>query len=431
MINKKVLAALIGTGLLILLWAFLGRDTGDQTSIFVSPKTGDFHVTVTTSGELRAKNSIKIRGPQGAREIQLWNLTIQNLVPEGTIVSKGDFVAELDRSEILSRHQDAQLQMQRVESQYEQAQLDSSLTLSEARDRLENMHFQLEERQIAVEQSMYEPPSVQRQTQVEFDRTKRQLEQEKNNYETRVRQSIARLREIEADLTQEQNKLERIQSLMSGFTVLAPDNGMIVYNRNWRGQKTTSGSTISAFDPVVAELPDLSMMESLTYVNEVDIQAIRTGQPVELGLDAIRGKKLTGVVTAVGNIGEQRPNQNSKVFEVIIEINEADTTLLPAMTTSNEILIDKVEDALYVPLEAVHPFEDDHFVFRRDGLQTVMQQIIMGATNENDVVILEGLSAEDRVLISMPPDPADLRRIPLPDEVLDRYRPIADETSGT
>lgn len=424
--SKKIIFPVVAVIFLLSIWAFLGRDAGEQLDIFVGPQKGEFKVTVSTTGELQAKNSIQIRGPQGAREIQIWNMTVQSLVPEGTVVNKGDVVAEIDRSEVMTRLQNVQLEVQMAESQFEQAQLDSSLTLTQARDNLENLRFQLEERQIAVEQSVYESPAVQRQTQIELERTERQLAQEQHNYRTRVRQAEASLREIEAKLTQERNNLERITRVMNDFTIHAPENGMVVYARNWRGQKTTTGSTISSFDPVVAELPDFSVMESLTYINEVDIQKIRSGQTVQIGLDAISDKELTGVVTSIANIGEQRPNSHSKVFEVKIEINESDTTLRPAMTTSNDILIETIENALFVPLESVHTFDSDHFVFRRDGTQTVMQQIVMGARNENDVVILEGLTEDDQVLISLPPDTTNLRRIMLPDDILEKYRDEID-----
>jgi HlyD family secretion protein len=84
-------------------------------------------------------------------------------------------------------------------------------------------------------------------------------------------------------------------------------------------------------------------MRSKTYVNEVDIQNIEKGQTVEVGLDADSEKQLSGIVESVANIGEQRRGSDAKVFEVLININESDTTLRPAMTTSNSILIDKYE----------------------------------------------------------------------------------------
>jgi multidrug efflux pump subunit AcrA (membrane-fusion protein) len=270
---------------------------------------------------------------------------------------------------------------------------------------------------------------VQRQKKIELERTQRRLAQEQKNYQTKIRQEEAKIREIEMNLEQPRTNLSRISEVMNGFTILAPDDGMVVYTRNWRGQKTTTGSTISAFDPVVAELPDFSSMESITYVNEVDIQKIKTGQTVDIGLDAVPEKELTGVVTTVANIGEQRTDTHTKVFEVKIEINESDTTLRPAMTTSNDILVEKIEDALFIPLESVHTYDSTDVVFKNNGIQMVMQQIVMGAKNENDVVILEGLQEGDQILISMPPDTTGIQKNLLPDEVLEKYREAEDPES--
>lgn len=268
-------------------------------------------------------------GPQGVREFRINNITIQRLIPEGTIVKQGDFIAELDRSEIMGKMQDVQLDLQSAQSQVTQAQLDSTLELSQARDNLINLEFALEEREIAVEQSKYESPAVQRQAEIELDRAKRQLAQETKNYQTKVKQAVAKLSEVEAELSKRQNELSKIRGLMSQFTIFAPDQGMLIYRRSWDGTKITEGGQISAWSPVVAELPDFSVMESVTYINEVDIQKIEVGQQVNLGLDAVADKKLTGKVVDVANIGEQRKNYDSKVFEVVIEVNESDSLLRP------------------------------------------------------------------------------------------------------
>lgn len=414
----------VGTLVVLLLasWYFLGSDSSENASIIVTPTRGPFQVDITTTGELRAKNSTEITGPRGVRDFRIFQIKIQRLIPEGTVVQKGDFVAELDRSEITSKLQDAELEVQKVQSQFEQAQLDSTLNLSQARDNLKNLEYTLEERQIAVEQSKYESPAVQRQAQIDLEKTQRQFEQDKKNYVTKVKQAEAKLREIEADLGKQQNDLRNIQKMIGSFTIKAPENGMVIYKRNRDGTKQVEGSSISAWDPVVAELPDFSVMESATYVNEVDIRQVEDGQNVDIGLDAMPEKKLTGVVTDVANIGEQSPNSNSKVFEVVIRINEPDTVLRPAMTTSNKIHISSVDNALYVPLEAVQVQDSSNFVFKRDGMETVMQQVILGLMNENDVVIKEGLADNDRIYLSVPPDTAGIRHVYLPDEVIQKYK---------
>lgn len=403
--------------LVVVLWSVFGGDNSETTELFTTPRKGEFVVEVVSTGELRAKNSTEIKGPQGVRDFRINNIKIQRLIPEGTVVEKGDFVAELDRSQILAKLQDAQLEVQQAQSQVTQAQLDSTLTLSQARDNLINLEYALEERQIAVDQSKYESPAVQRQAVIDLEKAKRTLAQEKKNYQTKVKQAVAKISEIEAELSKKQNELNKIRDLMSEFTVYAPDKGMLIYKRSWNGAKTTVGEEISAWNPIVAELPDFTVMESLTYVNEIDIQKVKEGQSVVVGLDAVQGKNLEGTVTSVANIGEQRPNSDSKVYEVIIEIAESDSLLRPAMTTSNNILIDKLEDAISIPLETIHAQDSASFVFVKSGLSPVMQQVQLGLINENEAVVQRGVSLDDQLYLSLPADTSGIKKVYLQEEI--------------
>ncbi len=415
--KKKYWIPISAVALLLLSWMLLGGEGEDSVVLTTTPKSGEFVVDVTTTGELRAKNSVEIRGPQGGRDVRLFNLTIQRLIPEGTIVEKGDFVAELDRSEITGRLQDAMLELQQAQSQVTQVSLDSTLTLSQARDNLINLEYAVEERQIAVDQSKYESPAVQRQAEIDLDKARRQLEQEKKNYVTKVKQAEAQMSEVEADLQEEQNEVDKIRELMTEFTVRAPANGMIIYRRTGNGSKITEGSEISAWNPTVAELPDFSVMESVTYVNEVDVQKVQTGQNVIVGLDAIQDKTLTGNVTSVANIGEQRSGSNSKVYEVVVEISETDSTLRPAMTTSNRIIVDRLDDAMFVPLETIHVQDSTSFVFKQSGLSAVMQEVDLGLMNENEVVVHRGLNLDDIIYLSVPDDTSGIDKVYLEEAI--------------
>ncbi len=414
--RKYILPIGLVLSVVILLFAF-GGDKDETTELFTTPRKGEFIVEVTSTGELRAKNSTEIKGPQGAREFRINNIKIQRMIPEGTLVKEGDFVAELDRSQVLAKMQDAQLEVDQAQSQVTQAQLDSTLTLSQARDNLINLEYALEERQIAVDQSRYESPAVQRQAEIELDKAKRTLSQEKKNYITKVKQAEAKISEIEAELTKKKNELNKIRALMGEFTVYAPDQGMLIYKRNWNGSKVTVGEEISAWNPIVAELPDFTVMESLTYVNEIDIQKLKEGQDVIIGLDAVQGKILDGTVTSVANIGEQRPNSDSKVYEVIIEVAGTDSLLRPAMTTSNRIQVSKLDDVLSVPLETIHAVDSLSFVFVKDGLSAKMQQVELGLINENEAVIHRGITIDDRLYLSMPADTSGIQRSYLKEEL--------------
>ena len=107
-----------GVILLILIWFFAAGGTVTQADLSVTPSKGLFLVTVTTTGELQAKNSINIMGSENARAANIWQMKITNIVPEGTVVKKGQFVADLDKSEITGKFKDSQLSIQKFDAQY-------------------------------------------------------------------------------------------------------------------------------------------------------------------------------------------------------------------------------------------------------------------------------------------------------------------------
>ncbi len=397
-----VLAGLAGA------WYSMSGPADSQASLTVSVKRGPFVMSVTTTGELQAKNSIEIKGPESARQANIWQMKISNLVAEGTVVKKGAFVVELDRAEILQRAKESELNLQKFQSQYDQAILDSTLALSQARDELVNLGYAMEEKRIAKEQSLYEAPAMQRQAEIDYERAVRNHQQARKNYGTKRLQSIAKIKAVAADLEKERQRWEILTKTAGEFTIRAPADGMVIYAREWSGRKKVVGATINAWDATVATLPDLSVMESITYVNEVDIQRIAVGQDVQIRLDADPKKALTGKVTQVANIGEQRPNADSKVFEVRILVHESDTTLRPAMTTGNTIITATLSDAICVPLEAVHAEGARSYVYMVNGGGVVKKEVRLGVMNENDVVVLEGLQENDAVYLSLPPAPQGL-----------------------
>jgi RND family efflux transporter MFP subunit len=410
--KRIIYGFILGLVILVPLFFIVTQKSSSSTDLYVSPVYGEFFVTITTTGELEAKNSIEIKGPEEARAAGIWQMKISNLIAEGTVVKKGEFVADLDKSEIANKLKESELSVQKLDAQFTQAKLDSTLALTQARDEMVNMTYTLEEKKIILEQSSFEAPAIKRQAQIDYDRTVRTLSQSKKNYVTKTQQSIAKIQAVQADLMKEQQKMAIMMSTVQKFTILAPSDGMVVYAREWGGKKKVVGSTVNAWESTVATLPDLTVMESITYVNEVDIQKITKGQNVTLKLDADPNKKLAGTVTNVANIGEQRPNSDSKVFEVRILINDRDTTLRPAMTTSNEILVSKASNVLSVPLEAVHAEGTTTFVYvKRSGV--VKQEVKLGLQNDNAAVVMDGLNSKDEIFLSPPQSASTLKLRPL------------------
>lgn len=415
--NKKLLiflaAALV---LIIVVWFFTRKDTTAVESIKVPVRYGQFIIDVSTTGELEAKSSESIYGPENLRSIQIWSdIRINQLIPEGTVVDSGDFVASLDQTEVMSRLKDLESDLEKLESQYTKTMLDTSLNMRAARNELINLEFSLEEQQIKVEQSIFEPPAVQRQEAINLEKSQRAYDQAVENYVLRHEKSKAEMQEVTATLDQAKRRRERMLDILKQFTVYAPKPGMIIYRRDWRGRKTETGSTVNSWDNVVAMLPDLSKMISKTYVNEIDISKVRAGQPVKITIDAFPDREYQASVTEVANIGEQRPGSDAKVFEVIIDVNESDTIMRPAMTTKNMIVTAQIDSVLFIPIEALHSNDTLSYVFKEIGMRTVKKQVLPGQANNNEIIILNGLNKGDEVYLSIPENHADLKLVTIND----------------
>lgn len=395
-------------------WLLARGPSKAESSVVARVKRGEFRVLVTTSGELRALKFVQINVPQNAQQANQYQMKISSIVPEGTVVKEGDVVAELDRSGIASRASDVALALQKAQAVWEQAMLDSTLNLSKAREDMRTMDLTLEEKRLAKEQSVFEAPTVRRQAEIDLEKAQRALAQLKLDYKTRTEQAEAKMREVGADRDRQKNLLAIVQDVMANFTIKAPAPGMVTYVKEWNGKKKTTGSQVNAWEPAVATLPDLTQMESITYVNEIDVRKIAVGQPVTLTLDADPTKRLKGKVTSVANMGEQRPNQDAKVFEVKVVVEQADTTLRPGMTTGNAIETHLDKTALFIPLEAVSSEAGVPFVYKQAGGHIEKQEVITGAMNDDAVIIEKGLEENDRILLSPPADKDKLTLVRLP-----------------
>lgn len=389
--------------LLFVSWLIFRPGKGGSTDVTVTVKKGEFLIQVTSTGELQAKNSENIIGPVGMRNAGVWQVKISDLVPEGTVVKQGDYIATLDRMEISSKLKDLESELEKTQSLFTKTQLDTALEMRTARDELINLKYGMEEKKIVLEQSKYEPPATIRQAEIDYDKAKRAYDQAQENYSLKEKQSIAKMQEVAATLSQQQRKMDQTVEVVEQFVITAPKSGMVIYKRDWDGKKITVGSTINPWDPTVATLPDLTKMISLSYINEIDISKVKLDQGVTISIDAFPDKKYTGKIIEVANVGEQLPKSDAKVFEVRILVNETDTTLRPAMTTSNIILTAKIPNVISVPQECVHTEGGKSFVYVSGAFGTTKQEVKTGLANDNAIVIEKGLNEGDEVYLSVPP----------------------------
>ena len=408
----------------LILAAFLIKNSiaKEKEVVEIEVQKGSFEVEITTTGELKAENSENIMGPSTLRQAGIYQVKITDIIPEGTVVKEGDYVATLDRTEITSKLKELETALELEQSKLEQAKLDTALELRQSRTNLINLEYALEEARYSLSQSKYEPPAIIRQAEVNVEKAERELSETKHNYTLKQRQSAAKVREIQSSLSLKLGQYEQMMDILKSFVIRAPKNGMLIYARDWSGNKIAVGGSISAWAPIVATLPDLSKMSSKTFVNEVDISKVKVGQHVKIGIDAFPDKKFTGRVLSVANVGQEKSNSDAKVFEVEIAVFERDTTLRPSMTTSNTIKIASMKEVLSVPIESLHDQDSVVFVLKKKSKKVVRQEIIKGLSNDNAIIIEHGLEEGDKIILNKPEDIADYEFVALSPEIKEKYK---------
>ena len=210
-----------------------GKDSTETTEILSSVQFGDFVIDITTTGELEAKNSVNIPGPSGLQRAHIWQVKIDDIVDEGTVVEKGEYIARLDQTELLDKVQQARNDLQQSDSKYIQTRLDTAMELRKARNELINLEYEIQEKRIVYEQSKFEPPATQQQAKIASEKAQRAYDQAVDAYSLKSEKAAAQMLEVGAIKSDDQIRLNFLTKLQEQFTIEAPESGMVIYKRSW------------------------------------------------------------------------------------------------------------------------------------------------------------------------------------------------------
>jgi multidrug efflux pump subunit AcrA (membrane-fusion protein) len=403
MTKKKIAIISIASLIAIyLIYSYFLPATDGKIYLMSKVKKGDFISEVITSGEAQSTSLEKINGPNNLRKFKLNNLKIQDLVAEGTVVKAGDYVGRLDPSGVNEQIIDARLNLETAKSKFTQQELDTTLSLKQERNSIKDLRFGIEETTLELEQSVYESPATIRKLEINLEKKERDLKEKLENYKIKKRQANAKMVEVGTQVSKINKKLNDLLNLLKSFTIFSNGNGMITYVKNWDGSKKKVGSSISPWDASIANLPDLTKMESKTYANEVDIRKIKKGLPVKVGFDAFPDIEMNGIVTSVANVGENKRGSDIKVFQVLIKLDGSNDNIRPGMTTSNKILTFEKKDVLSIPLEAIFSQDSVTFVYKKSGFSVNKKEIKIGDSNNDSAIITEGLLENDIIYLNKP-----------------------------
>ncbi len=323
------------------------KSKGEQNLPFRVGKvqTEDLQVSVREVGTVDPFTKVDVKSSVSGRVVGL-------KVREGALVTAGQTLAE-------------------VEPDVNQAQ-----TLSEVKGGLAqaNLNFQNAERNYTQQAALFKAGLISEQVHRDA-KTARDLAEEsfKNS---QMKYQIVEDRGIPIS-GNASSQIARVAS---------PMNGVVIKKGVELGDTITSGVSSFNAGTVVFTVADLKSLIIRVNLNEVDIAKVKTGLAVRITLDAYPQKAFTGKVRFVAPAAKLQ--DKIKVFEVEVALDELTEAFRTGMSANVEILGDKREKAISVPLEALQ---------RKDG-QPVVYRLKEGLKPEQIAAAKEGLSGRTKFM---------------------------------
>jgi HlyD family secretion protein len=393
------------TGVLVLILAFAASARGPLPET-TRVQREDLAIGVEVEGELMAVRSTEI-GPPVVRE--MWEYKIAFMAPESAAVKKGQPIVGFDASNLQrqleekgAEYDEAVKRIERKEVELLGQRRDIELQLAEAESRLEKARLKND-----IAENLRARNEVQA-TVLDL----KNAEQAVANLKARIaairNSEEASLRSLFNQRDRAKTRVSDLEDAIKVMTVLAPQDGIVIYKTGWRDEKKKVGDTMWYGEKLLA-LPDLTEMRADGFVDESDGGAVAAGQKVTLRLEALPDKDLTGRITKIGRAVRRKSFRVPyKVFQVQVTIDKGDPALRPAMRFRGEIETAKAARVLTIPRDAVFVRASGPVVWVKGWRGFQEKSVKLGRHNRRQVEVADGLSEGDEIALT------DLRAEPRP-----------------
>ena len=224
------------------------------------------------------------------------------------------------------------------------------------------------------------------------------------------------LEDAEYDYDTAESSLSKTESDLAETVITAPMDGIVVGEPKTAGTMAVQGNSNPT---VIMTIADLSRKQILAKVDETDIGSVRVGQKATFTVDTYTGRTFTATVSKISqtdvtnswNTNSSNSSSSSSsasviYYYVVLDVDDPDNLLLPAMTARVEIVTDEKENALAVPISALKTDSTGSYVMvqlegaGKDGTSQEKRYVTTGIYSDEYVEILDGLSDGDRLAIS-------------------------------
>jgi HlyD family secretion protein len=405
---RIVAAVVLGVAAIAyLLWPATAKKPSVQTTVRTAKvAVGSFERVLRLTGNTAARNFASItapmmRGPDSGR-----NLVLIKLAAAGSIVKKGDLVADIDAQPLRDHVDD-------LDSDVRQANADVKKRKAEQSIELENLKQTLRTAQATWDKAKLDSNAAEIRTAIDkellqlgVDEAEAQYNELKNEISETEAKNRAEIKVLEYTSVRHARHRDRHKNDIEKFTMRAPIGGLVVMQTLWRqgdmGQ-VQQGDQVSPGQPFM-KIVDTSSMQVEARVNQVESEGLRIGHKARINFDAFPTLQLNGKVHNVGamGVGGWREQYYLRTIPVVISIEGADNRVIPDLSASADVVLEQKENALVAPLDAVLSEGGKHVVYTRQGDRFLSREVRIGGRNNTQVEILAGLNAGDEIALGHP-----------------------------
>lgn len=383
-------------------------DAAEPELATVKAAKGDLVFASSFYGEIEAAEAHPIFAPE-LRNI--WQVTVESVLPDGTAVKKGDKVLSFARGVIEADVRDketelslAEASLAKVHAQYEDERINRTLAA-----RRSELAVELAKMNVVEGVNLISKLDLEK-AKVELTRAELQLELDKKEAEVIEKKRSAALESERIQVAAARAKLEEIRSQLGKMEVTAPADGILYapYTRlNWIMSKVAPGKVVRPGDKLL-EIPELDRFKASVFVRQRDASNIKVGDAAtvvptmfpDLALQAKVVSRDDFATTRNERTGSSGAQGSLKELKVVLELEPAAQQLRPGGTVRADISTVLAKDVLLVPLAALREVPGGYRVVLANGTEVAVK---VGQTSLTHAEITEGLSAGDEVRLDVAP----------------------------